>query len=54
MKKLLAIQPEDRPTSSKVMESNVFRMYGFDVEWKERRNEKFMKAKDMKVIGGDK
>ena len=34
MKKLLAIQPEDRPSSSKVMESHVFRMYGFDVEWK--------------------
>ena len=38
MKKLLAIQPEERPASNVVMTSNVFRVYGFDTEWKERRH----------------
>ncbi len=31
MKKLLTIQPEERPTSDIVMLSNVFKMYGFDI-----------------------
>lgn len=31
---MLSIKPEDRPSSDIVMISNVFKMYGFDTDWK--------------------